>query len=373
MKQIEYSGYGSLNKLASILKKHKPKHIFLATGNKSFERSGADITLNKILSGYKFVRYSGFEENPRLENVQEAIGVLVKDDYDFVVAVGGGSIIDSAKIANSLSSQSGKPLDYIVGKRKISKRGRIFVAIPTTAGSGSEATHFTVVYVNGIKYSLADSSILPNYSISDSKLTMSLPKKVTASSGMDALAQAVESFWCINSTIQSKSYSRKAIKLIVKNLENAVNAPNKSNRIAIMTGSHLVGKAINITKTTAPHAISYPLTMRYGISHGHAVGLTLGKIFAYNSGVTDKDVTDKRGAKYVRNSISELCTLLGVKDAKQAEDKINSLMSKIGLETNMGQLGIKPSEELLNEINSERLVNNPRLITKQDVIGFLND
>ncbi len=110
--------------------------------------------------------------------------------------------------------------------------------------------------------------------IVDPALTRSLPPLVAAASGMDALSQAIESYWCVNSTDESKDFAREAIGRIVPHIREAVHAASDEPRLAVAQGAHLSGKAINITRTTAPHALSYALTSRFGVPHGQAVSLT---------------------------------------------------------------------------------------------------
>ena len=141
------------------------------------------------------------------------------------------------------------------------------------------------------------------------------------------------------------------------------------SRKAMSEAAHMAGKAINLAKTTAPHAISYALTSYFNISHGHAVGLTLGKILKYNSQVNEEDVADMRGVKYVRKTVEELCSLLGVLGPSEADKELGDLMKSIGLKTRLKDLGIrdKDLELITDNINFERLNNSPRLMTKSIV------
>ena len=281
MNQKEYFGWGSIKNLEEIIKKENPKNIFLVTGKSSYTSSGAQEQIEKILFGMRITRFSDFSINPKLEEIQKGIDLFKKIEYDLVIAVGGGSPIDVAKSINLLSLNSESAKQYITGKSQILQAGKPFVAIPTTSGSGSEATKFAVVYINKQKYSLASDLLLPTYSIIDPQFVMSLPAYQTAATGMDALSQTIESYWSIHSTSESKGYSKDALKLLLENLEGAVNSPTKENKEKVAKASNLAGKAINITFTTACHAISYPLTSHYGVSHGHAVGLTLGEMLNY--------------------------------------------------------------------------------------------
>jgi len=369
MAQKTYIGPGEVARLRDILEQHKPSSIFLVTGGKSYESCGAKAALDPILSSCNFTRFSGFEPNPKVDEIKEGISLFNQASCDFVIAVGGGSAMDMAKAVNSLACNEGEPEAYIKGELKIEKPGKSFVAIPTTSGSGSEATHFAVVYIGKTKYSLAHIEfMLPDYAIVDPSLTMSLPKSITAATGMDALCQAIESYWCINSTDESMDYAKEAMELAMDNLNKSVLENSQESRAAMAMAAHLAGKAINISKTTASHAISYPITSYFGVAHGHAVGLTIPSMMIYNAGVTDTDCLDKRGADYVRGMIKELVTLLGSGTPEEAAEKITALMKEIGLDTTLGELGIKTDEDveiiMKNGFNPGRVKNNPRQLTE---------
>ena len=374
MPQKEYLGYNSVIKIKSILKKHNPKNIFLVTGKSSYEKSGAKPILDKILSKYKITHFYDFETNPKISDIKKGMALFKKNNCDFVIAIGGGSVMDAAKSVNILAANNGMPMQYIKNKKNIKKKGKVLIAIPTTAGSGSEATKFSVVYINKAKYSLDNDFILPDYAIIDSQFIMNLPKSITASAGMDALSQGIESYWSVNSNNESKKYSKQAIKLAIKHLANAVNG-NKSSRTAMAKAAHLAGKAINIAKTTACHAISYPITSYFNVPHGHAVALTIPSMLVYNSNITEGDLLDKRGVNYVKKTINEIAKLLDCANVNNAGAKIQNLMNQIGLSTNLSEIGIKTNDDIeiiiKNGFNPDRVRNNPRILTEQVLMEIL--
>lgn len=368
MVQQEYFGLNSISNLKKILSKHKPKSIFLVTGKSSYARSGAKLVLDKILKNFNLMHFYDFEENPKLNDVEKGLRVFRENNCDFVIAIGGGSVIDIAKSINILAANPYKPIEYVKNKKNINNKGKILVAVPTTSGSGSESTQFAVVYIGKTKYSLDQPFILPDYAIVDPQFTFSMSKYVTACTGMDALSQAIESYWSINSTEESKKCSVKAIKLILKNLPDSVNNPSKKSREAMAIAANLAGKAINTTKTTACHSVSYPMTSYFNVAHGHAVALTLPEMLVYNSQVIEKDILDRRGINYVKKTISEIAKLLGARNAKDAGSKINNLMNEIGLSTRLKELGIKTNKDIeiiiKKGFNPDRIKNNPRRLTE---------
>jgi alcohol dehydrogenase class IV len=294
--------------------------------------------------------------------------------FDTIISVGGGSVIDLAKLVYASATSD----IYSVIERGVSAlpENILHIAIPTTAGTGSEATHFAVVYQDKTKYSVAHQSLLPNIAIVDPQLTMSMSLQLTATTGLDALAQAIESYWSVNSTDESIRYSRKALELIIPNLEQAIREPSRDSREGMASGAHYAGKAINIAKTTAPHALSYFFTSYFGIPHGHAVALTLGAFLKFNAAVSASNVTDARGDKYVRATIGEIRNYLQSSTIDEAADFVQKIMYSAGLVTRLSDIGFKGSDIDLcvQSVNFERLNNNPRKITEevvQIIIGGL--
>ena len=155
----------------------------------------------------------------------------------------------------------------------------------------------------------------------------------------------------------------------MENIAGAVNNPSEKSRGAMAKAAHLAGKAINISKTTASHAISYPVTSYFNVPHGHAVALTIPQMLIYNSQVTKEDVLDKRGSDYVKNTINELSSLVGANNAEEASKKITHLMKEIGLGTKLSEVGIKTREDveiiIKNGFNPDRVKNNPRALTEK--------
>ncbi len=341
--------------------------VLLVTGKGSYRGSGAAAVLDGKLQGKTVCRFSGFETNPRLEDVVKGIRLLDTAKPCTIMAVGGGSPMDMAKLIKALSGQKGELADYIKGKDKPLPNPQInLIAIPTTSGSGSESTHFAVVYINKVKFSLAIPELLPETVILDPNLTASMSPYQTACSGFDALAQAVESYWSVNAGEESREYSREAVTLVAEHLERAVNAPAPENRAAMQRAANLAGRAINLTKTTAAHAFCYFLTSRFGTPHGHAAGLLLGKFFIFNSRVSKQDLSDPASSvESVRNSIDELSGMLGVETAEEADHYLSMLLEKCGLESDINKIMDldRYYDDFYSSVNVERLGNNPRRVT----------
>jgi len=378
--QKEFFGFGTLNELPKIVNRFDARKIFLVTGRKSFSSSGAQEKIEKLLGDSSSTRFvvSG---NPSLGLIENGIKIFQKFNPDIVIAIGGGSAIDSAKIINVLPYQNNRPEEYIKGKKMECNDGdkcaKPLIAIPTTSGTGSESTHFATIYIGNKKYSLADKNlILPTISIVDPSLTESLPSYITATTGLDAICQGIESLWSINSTEESRKYAIKAVKIGLENIGKAVNNPDKTSRFNMAKAAHLSGKAINISKTTACHSVSYPLTSYFNIPHGHAVALTMPSFLEFNSLVSEMDCSDNRGADFVRERMDEIVSIVGAKNGEEAKEKFIGLLNDILGKTRLRDFGVNHEdlEILLKEsFTPSRMNNNPRRVSKEDLRKILED
>ena len=371
-----YDKIDAIMMVKSILEREKPSSILLVRGNDSYEECGARGFIEPQLNGYKVTSLSGFKKSPYIGDIKNTIDVILGKNIDFIIGVGGGTVMDISKAASVLYKEEGLLEGYIKGELKPIGNNIRRLLIPTTAGTGAEITPFSVVYIDKTKYSLAHPSMSPEYVILAPELTLTLSKKVTASTGCDALAQAIEAFWSVNATEESKRYSKEAIYLALNNLSNAVNNPNLEDRTAMLRASHLAGKAISIAKTTAAHSLSYPFTSYHDIPHGHAVMLTLPYFFEVNEYVNEENIQDKKGftVEYARRTFDDLLKVLGVKGGAEAKVKLLDLMDDVGLERSLGKLGVNKNDFqniVNNGFNPQRVVNNPVKITEGTVWEIL--
>lgn len=317
--------------------------------------------IEKLLHSHNinYALFDDFDANPKYEEVENALKLFKDNNCDSVVSLGGGSAIDVAKCVKLFSAMD-ENKNYLTQEHKYINLKHI--AIPTTAGTGSESTHFAVIYFEGKKQSVHDDIILPDIAILDYHLLLSLPLYQKKSTLLDALCQAIESIWSVNSTLQSKTYAKKAIKLILENEDGYLNGDVKSSK-KMIEASNLAGKAINITKTTAAHAMSYKLTSIYGLAHGHAVALALPKTWNYLVS-NYKNTFDARGKKYLRSSLDLINKSFICQNDQEAIAKFISLLHKYdfikSLEYNENGLN-----EIVDSINIERLKNFPVSISKE--------
>ena len=368
--QIEYIGTNSLQNIKKIISDIGAKKILLVTGKDSYIESGSEQKISQYLDNITVERFYDFEVNPKIEDVYDGVRMALKMKPDLIVAIGGGTVLDMAKLINILSSQKDYSfINIIENSSLINKQGLSpLVAIPTTSGTGSEATHFAVVYVDKNKYSLAHKFMLPDYVIVDSSLSNKMPKNLAASAAIDALSQSIESYWSVGSTNESQQYARQSIEIILASIEKAVIEKDADAKDLMSLAANLSGKAINISKTTAAHAISYPISTYFNVPHGHAVGLSLGCFFEINSNFELHGINDSRGSSYIANTMQQLLKLFGASSPLDCKLAWYKIMNNIGLETNMSKLGICSSDDvdlILNNVNLERLNNNPVVVSEE--------
>ncbi len=354
-----------LEQVAVVLDQLEAHRIFLVTDAGAWNLSGAAERLSPSLAKHEVTIFADFEPNPKLPDVQRGMEAFQQAQVDVVLAVGGGSVIDTAKLINHLSAQPASAAEVVRHKPGPAIPGRPLVAVPTTAGTGSEATHFAVVYDEGVKYSVASPHIRPTHAVLDWRLTEKLPAEVTAHSGLDALCQAIESIWSINANETSLLYAEEALQLVFDNLENAFVGATPKNREALMRGANLAGRAIDITFTTAPHALSYPVTSGYGVPHGAAVALFIAPILLYNSEVSTADCADLRGPKTTGRRIRRIVELLGCENAEGAANRLWQMLDQLQCPRRLRDIGITTAEQvqsIVGKVNAERLANNPRRV-----------
>lgn len=355
--QEEYFGFDSIRQLSAIIEKNGIKRALLFTGRKSFEKI-KDRVLAQLPCDFDICH--DFDINPKLHQVEETMMLYDIRKYQAIIACGGGSVLDFAKLFKyySLTALSGamSDTDDCIDKEMCSDYVLPFIAIPTTAGTGSEATQFAVVYIDGVKNSLDHISVLPNYSLIDSQFLLDSPQYLKACSAIDAFCQGIESYWSVLSTAQSKEYAKEAILLSKTHIRDFVLKNEQSYCEAMAKAANLAGKAINISRTTAAHALSYKIGTRYHIPHGHAVCLSMVDLFEANKNVSAHTCQDARGVEYVQKTMEELLQFL---DIDNFTNYWHTLLDDVALEWRFDVLGITDRQEIFDSVNLNRLKNNP--------------
>lgn len=349
--------------VVNFVKKKDIKPLIVAS--KRFEQSSLKKAFDE--NSIDYVLFSEFSSNPKYEELVNGINCFNKNKCNYIVSFGGGSAIDVAKCIKLYA-----PIPNGDNYLKENKNYNLIphLCVPTTAGTGSESTRFAVIYKDGIKNSITHDSIIPNNVILNYQLLKSLPDYQKKSTMLDALCQAIESYWSVNSTEESKKYAKAAINLILKNmfkyLDNDENAMKN-----IMKASNLAGKAINISQTTAAHAMSYKITSLYGTSHGHAVALCLPYIWEYMINNLDRCI-DPRGENYIVKVMQELSATFECDNVKEAITKFKNIINRL----NLANPKIDSDSELdvlTDSVNQERLKNNPIKLEKENIEEIYTD
>lgn len=283
------------------------KKLFLVCRG-SFDR----LELADFIKSLDPVRFSGFTPNPKMEEVMEGVKAFEESGCDTILAVGGGSPIDVAKCIKHYSG-SDAPL----------------IAIPTTSGTGSESTHFAVVYENGNKLSVAAPELLPDTVILEPATLKNVTEYTRKATMLDALCHAIESHWAKKATDESRAYAEEAIKLILRGKE-AYLANEDSGNAVMMDAANLAGQAINISTTTAAHAMCYKITSMYGFQHGHAAAICLPEVW--------KHIDAAPGI---------------------TREEFAALIEELGMEYPVSEDAAGDIEILADSVNVQRLSNNP--------------
>lgn len=300
---------------------------------------------------------------PTPDLVDQVVELCQSGRCDVVVAVGGGSTLDLGKSVAALAPATGRTIDYLAGDASLEAPGLPYVAVPTTAGTGSEVTPWATIWDKDArrKHSLEHQTMFPSHAIVDPELTMSLSPAMTATSGIDALTQAVEAYWSKRSQPISDLYALGAISRIMSNLEDAHKSSLPDSRTAMAEGSLMSGLAFSNTKTTICHSLSYPMTALFGVSHGQAVSITLPAFL-----ISNEDA--------IRAKVPRLLEAFGAKSIEEAADRIGTLMTSVGLFVRLSDLGIgdKEIEAILDQgFYADRADNNPKPVSIQDAREIL--
>lgn len=306
-----------------------------------------------------YVVFDQFTPNPLYEDVCKGVDLFNGAQCDTILAVGGGSSLDVAKCIK-LYCQMEKNKLYL--EQEYKDTGVKLIAIPTTAGTGSESTRYAVIYYDGKKQSVTHESIIPDVAILEPKVLKSLPLYQKKCTMMDALCQGIESWWSVNSTEESKKLSKEAVEIIMQRWREYIFENTDASAEAIMHAANLAGQAICITQTTAPHAFSYKITSLYKLPHGHAVAVCLPEIWQYMLEHQEKCV-ENRGDDYLKSVFKEIAHSMGVDMPSEAIAVFKALLKEIELMKPFSEKRELDLETLATSVNPVRLKNNPILIT----------
>lgn len=301
------------------------------------------------------VIFNDFTPNPLYEDVCKGVDLFQITKCDTILAVGGGSSMDVAKCIK-LYCQMSKEDIYLHQEYK--DTGVKLIAIPTTAGTGSESTRYAVIYYEGKKQSVTHDSIIPNVAILEPKVLKTLPLYQKKCTMLDALCQGIESWWSVNSTDESKLLSKEAVETIMKWWHEYIFENTDESAKHIMYAANLAGQAICITQTTAPHAFSYKITSLYKLPHGHAVAVGLPEIWEFMIHNTDNCI-DYRGSEYLIDIFASISYAMDCIKPDNAIDKFRLMLAEMGMDNPISGNYDSDLLTLTSSVNPIRLKNNP--------------
>ncbi|MFT9819678.1 iron-containing alcohol dehydrogenase [Lysinibacillus sp. NPDC056185] len=291
-----YTGWGCLNQLLPEVEKLKVKNILIIT-DPFLKELGLTDNVEKPLqdNGYSTTIYTDIAPEPPLAIGEKLVDFTRKYHFDLVIGLGGGSALDLAKLAAVLATHDGKVADYLnlTGTKTLENKGLPKILIPTTSGTGSEVTNISVLSLETTKDVVTHDYLLADVSIVDPALTISLPPKVTAATGVDALTHAIEAYVSVNANEVTDALALQAIKLISGSIRTAVHdGQNKQARSDMSYGSYLAGLAFFNAGVAGVHALAYPLGGQFHIAHGDSNAVLLPYVMGYIRQSCEKRMKD---------------------------------------------------------------------------------
>lgn len=364
---IEF-GIGSLNKLPNILKNNGSQHVFLIS-DRGLEKIGVVNKVTEIIKngGINCTTYLDVIPNPTITVVNEAAALYKECGATTIIALGGGSPLDVSKAVGILSKFGGKITDY-EGLNKVPGAIVPIIAIPTTAGTGSEVTASSVITDEdkNYKFSIVSYETLPKYAILDPELIMTAPASIAAACGVDALIHAIEAYLSKQASPFSDAMAEKAMELIGKNLRNFIkDRANEEAACGMMAGSNFAGISFAWARLGNVHAMSHPVSAFYHISHGIANSVLLPTVMEYNA------VTDNGRYEKIYNYISENKNSGETFKPEMLIEELKNLNAELGIPKSLSELGVKEEsiEAMAKDaMKSGNVLANPRETTLNDMI-----
>ena len=345
--QKVFRGRGSLSRIPQMMSKFSvSKPLIVGSGLLTGK------LLKKVPSLLTAPVFDDYHPNPDFEDAVKGVGIFHTHQCDGIISIGGGSAIDTAKAIKAL---------LFTESQKSALEGRFpehmpipHIALPATAGTGAEATQNAVIYVENRKASLSHPALRPDGVVLDADLLETLPLYHRKSSALDALCQGIESYWCTSATEDSRIHAYLAILGVLDNLK-AYLAGDPHAAEEMLDASYQSGKAIQLTRTTAAHAMSYQLTKTMGYAHGHACMLTLPTLW---------EAAEKEEG--MTNILTDLSRKMRLGNSQMVPKLLRGILIDLDME-----IPSMPSEEILDmlsdSVNTERLSNHPVKMTSKDV------
>ncbi len=361
------SGPGAVVRLGELAAEHG-KHALLCIGGGSVKRTG---TLEKAQhslaqAGVRVTLFEGIEPDPSVETCERGREVCREAGCDVVIGLGGGSVMDCAKIIAIAVANEGPVEDYQFNRRRFERPGLPYIAVSTTSGTGSEANRVGVLTHHGekVKKAVLDPLMVPAVAILDPELTVSVPPEVTRYTGIDALSHAIESYVSLNATPFTEGIGLRAVELIARYLPVAVAEPaNLEARAAMQVANYLGGMALN-AGVGAAHILAHPLGALFGIPHGTAIACVLPSVMRHNA-----EHAPEKYARLAEALGAEVAGLSTIDAARRASEALERFLERIAFRPRLSEFGV--SLEAFDEIYASKeksmghVKTNPRPATAE--------
>lgn len=349
-------GEGSVSNIEQIAEPYGSKKMVVTDSS----LAGMDFIKSVISNINNKIVFSEVRPNPSVENVDTLTRLLREEKIDSIIAIGGGSSIDCAKAASCLALTEEESIRSFHSEGKVLGAEHLpVIAVPTTAGTGSEVTPFSVLddVEKNIKGPIAADAFYPVAAIVDPELTYSVPETITAATALDSLSHAIEGYWSKNNQPICSTFSIEAAKSIFSNLEKVLSNPSdKEGRKALSYAALLAGMAFQLPKNAIMHACSFPLSNRFHLSHGAACAFTM-------------ELSIKLNAPHMDGRMEEFSEACGFSNLEEMITKITDLKKSGKLPCTLEDAGIeaKDIEMLVNESMHPLMNNNPKAVSKEDL------
>ncbi|WPK13250.1 iron-containing alcohol dehydrogenase [Lysinibacillus louembei] len=370
---LSYTGWGSLNYLSEEVQRLRGQNILLVTDPFLHEMG----LTQKIIAPLEALNltinvYTKVVPEPPLAVAEELVAYAREHQSDMVIGLGGGSALDLAKLAGIITVHEGDVKDYLnlTATRKLLHKGLPTILIPTTSGTGSEVTNIAVLSLETTKDVVTHDYLLADVAIVDPELTMSLPPKVTAATGVDALTHAVEAYISRNASPVSDALALQAIQLISGSLRTAVkDGQNKEARIAMSYGSYLAGLAFFNAGVAGVHALAYPLGGQFHIAHGDSNAVLLPYVMGYIRSSCEKRMKD------IYNAMGFNSSYLSQEEAShKCVEELQRLVEDVGIPSSLKGFGV--GEDALTSLTEDAtkqtriLARSPMPLEKEDIFAI---
>lgn len=370
---ISYIGWGALEHLVDEVERLNAKKVLIVTDPLLKELGITDkITEPLGAKGLHTDIYTDVVPEPPLRVGEKLVSYTREHQFDLVIGLGGGSALDLAKLAGVLATHEGTVSDYLnlTGTRLLTHKGLPKILIPTTSGTGSEVTNISVLSLDTSKDVVTHDYLLPDVAIVDPALTVSLPPKVTASTGIDALTHAIEAYVSVNANPVTDGLALQAIRLISGSIRTAVeDGANKSARSDMSYGSYLAGLAFFNAGVAVNHALAYPLGGKFHIAHGESNAVLLPYVMGYIRSSCEKRMGDILGAMgFGEEGLSErAASYLCVKELKRLVADVNIPLSLQGF--GIGEFALEGLAD--DGIKQQRLLaRSPMQLEREDLLSI---